>query len=127
MPIYEYRCADCRRRTSVFVRSMSSPVTASCEHCGGRKLTRLMSRFAVRRGAVDIDDPSSMDDLDENDPQSVARWARRMSDEMGDDLGPEFDQMMGRIEAGESPEDVMGEEGMGGANGDGGLDGDDDF
>lgn len=119
MPIYEYRCAACKRRTSVFVRSVNSPVRATCEHCGSSKLTRMLSRFAVHRGAGDFDD-GPMPDVDENDPQSVARWARRMKDEMGDDLGPEFDEMIDRVEAGEDPEEVMG----GGSGDDGG---DDDF
>jgi hypothetical protein len=72
-----------------------------------------MSKFAVHRGgggdAFD-DDFSGMDGVDENDPQSVARWARRMQDQTGEDLGPEFDEMIGRMEAGESPEDVFGED-----------------
>ncbi len=123
MPIYEYRCASCRRRTSVFVRSVSSPVTAACEHCGSGELTRLMSRFAVQRGGGDLDDDGGLGDVDENDPQSVARWARRMKDEMGEDLGPEFDSMVDRIAAGEDPESVMGEEDAG----DGGFGADDDF
>ena len=121
MPIYEYRCAACNRRTSVFVRSISAPVRAVCEHCGSPRLTRLMSKFAVHRGAGSdpFDDPGGFDDVDEDDPQSVARWARRMREESGEDLGPEFDQMIGRMEAGESPEDVFGEEGDGdGAGGD---------
>jgi hypothetical protein len=33
-----------------------------------------------------------------------------MRDEMGDDLGPEFDEMVGRMEAGESPDDIMGDD-----------------
>jgi putative FmdB family regulatory protein len=116
MPIYEYRCSSCRRRTSVFVRSIASPVSAACEHCGSRKLTRLMSRFAVSRGGGALEDDGGLGDVDENDPQAVARWARKMKDEMGEDLGPEFDQMVDRIAAGEDPESVMGE-----------GDGDDDF
>ncbi len=122
MPIYEYRCAACGRRTSVFVRSVSLPVRAACEHCGGKRLSRLMSRFAVHRGALDFDDPASMDELDESDPRSVARWARRMQDETGEDLGPEFDEMVGRIESGEDPDKVMGDDALDG----GGL-GDDHF
>ena len=112
MPIYEYRCEACRRRTSVFVRSMSAEVRASCEHCGSKRLTRLMSKFAVHRGPGDPfdDDGGGMDDVDENDPQAVARWARRMRDQTGEDLGPEFDDMIGRMEAGESPGDVFGDE-----------------
>ncbi|MHB8376657.1 MAG: FmdB family zinc ribbon protein [Dehalococcoidia bacterium] len=120
MPIYEYRCAACNRRTSVFVRSISAPVRASCEHCGSARLTRLMSRFAVHRGGGGdpFDDPDGFDDVDEDDPQSVARWARRMREESGEDLGPEFDEMVNRMEAGESPEDVFGDEVDGEAGGD---------
>jgi putative FmdB family regulatory protein len=118
MPIYEYRCLACKRRTSVFVRSISSPVTATCEHCGSAKLSRLMSKFAVHRAAGaggDFDDDfGGMDDVDENDPQSVARWARKMRVESGEDLGPEFDEMIGRMEAGESPEGMFGDEDDGG-------------
>jgi hypothetical protein len=37
---------------------------------------------------------------------------RKMSEETGEDMGPEFDEMVGRLEAGESPDDV--ERSMGG-------------
>ena len=122
MPIYEYRCAACNRRSSILVRSMNTPVRAKCEHCGSRRMTRLMSKFAVHRASGDgLDDLAGMDDLDENDPQAIARWARKMRDETGEDMGPEFDEMIGRMEAGEPPEDAMG-----GMDGDDGF-GDDDF
>ncbi len=98
MPIYEYHCQDCRRRVSILVRSISSPGTPTCPRCGGGRLERLMSRFTRVRSEEDrldgLADPSSFGDLDENDPQSVARWAKKMGKEMGEDLGEDFDQMM---------------------------------
>jgi putative FmdB family regulatory protein len=125
MPIYEYRCLACRRRTSLFVRSASTRVRPKCEHCGSVKLSRLMSKFAVHRsggGGDDFDDDlSGMEDVDENDPASVARWARRMQQETGEDLGPEFEEMVGRMEAGEDPDAFMGDgegDGFGGADDD---------
>ena len=121
MPIYEYRCSACKRRTSVFVRSVSAPVQAACEHCGSARLSHVMSKFAVHGGRISLDDPSSVDGLDESDPKSVARWARRMGDEAGEDLGPEFEDMVSRIERGEDPDSVM----SGGDDDDFG--GDDDF
>jgi hypothetical protein len=88
---------------------MSAKIDAACEHCGARKLTRLVSRVAVHRGgSIDFDDPSSMDAIDENDPRAMARLARRMRDEMGEDMGPEFDEMVSRMEAGEMPDDMDG-------------------
>lgn len=98
MPIYEYHCQDCRRRVSIFVRSISNPGTPICPRCGGHDLERLMSRFARVRSEDDrldaLADPGSFGDLDENDPKSVARWAKKMGKELGEDLGEDFDQMM---------------------------------
>jgi len=54
----------------------------------------------------DMADPANFGDLDENDPRSIARFMRKMGDEMGEDLGPEFGEVVDRLEAGESPEDI---------------------
>ena len=117
MPIYEYRCLDCRKRTSVFVRSVSSSVSPVCDHCGGKNLSRLMSKFAVHRAAVNFDDESSFADLDESDPRQMARLMRQMSEEAGEDLDPETGDMIARLEAGDDPEAVMAEaEGGGGGD-----------
>jgi len=115
MPIYEYRCLACKRRTSVFVRSVSSPVNAACEHCGSKRLSRMMSRFAVHGsgGGFDLDDPSSLEGIDESDPRAMARWARQMREETGEDLGPELDEMVERMERGEMPDDLGDEDGFG--------------
>jgi hypothetical protein len=77
-----------------------------------------MSKFAVRRAAPNFDDPSSMDGLDESDPRAMARFARQMADESGEDLGPEFEEMVNRMEAGESPDDLMDGEALGDADDD---------
>ncbi len=111
MPIYEYRCHDCRRRVSLFFRSFSDieeePV---CPRCGGSRLTRLISRVAVVRSEEsrldDLADPSMLGDLDEDDPKSIARWMRKMSAETGEDMPQEFDEVIDRLESGQSPEDI---------------------
>ena len=91
MPIYEYRCEKCRRITSVLTTRVTEKVEAVCKHCGGRKMSRLMSRFAMPRSEESrmesLADPSRMGDIDENDPKSVARMVKRMGKEMGDELG----------------------------------------
>ncbi len=105
MPIYEYRCDGCRRRTSVFTRSISAVVSARCEHCGSEDLSRLMSRVAVLRHDGDSAPDFSAGDVDENDPRSVVRWVRRMSREMGEPLEPEMEASLERMEAGENFDD----------------------
>ncbi|MEW6686016.1 MAG: zinc ribbon domain-containing protein [Candidatus Edwardsbacteria bacterium] len=95
MPIYEYECLDCGRKTSLLVLSISKVFSPKCSHCGGNKLERLFSRFAAVRAKESrlesLADPSKFGDLDERDPKSVARWARRMSREMGEEMGGDFD------------------------------------
>jgi putative FmdB family regulatory protein len=112
MPIYEYYCHECRRRVSLLWRSYADLETkqAACPRCGGSHLTRLISRVAIVRSEEshldDLADPSMLDGLDENDPQSLARWMRKMSQEMGEDLGDEFDEVISRLESGQSPEEI---------------------
>ncbi len=98
MPIYEYLCADCRRRVSLLVMRIADPGTPHCPRCGGERLTRLMSRFATIRSEDDrlesLADPGQLGDLDENDPRSVARWMKKMGGELGEDVGEDWDQMV---------------------------------
>ena len=113
MPIYEFRCAACRRRTSVFTRSIGAPISAVCEHCGSSELSRLMSRVAVLRpesDGYDGLDESSLADVDENDPRSMARWVRKMSRQMGEPLDAEMEADLERMETGEMPDDYAGDE-----------------
>ena len=71
-----------------------------------------------------LSDPSNFNDIDENDPKSVGRFMRRMGDEMGEDMGGEFNEMAGRLEAGEDPQSIENELGLGGADAGAGAAGD---
>ena len=64
MPIYEYRCEDCGKRSTSLLSSYSSPDPA-CPHCGKAELKRLVSTFATARsgdGEGDGDDFGGGDD-----------------------------------------------------------------
>lgn len=110
MPIYEYHCNGCGRRVSVFQRSIQGSAAALCPRCGSQDLARLISRVAVVRSEGsrldDLASDAGLADLDERDPRSLARWARRMGRDMGEELGPEFDEVVERLEAGEMPDDM---------------------
>lgn len=71
MPIYEYRCNDCRQKSSVLTYSWSSSAEPQCKHCGSAKLTKLISSFSVHRswgGSLDFDSSAgSMDDFGDGD------------------------------------------------------------
>ncbi len=96
MPIYEYRCAACGKKTTVLTLSVKAEVETKCRHCGGADLRKLVSRVAVRRSEESrlesLADPSSLARLDENDPKSVAKWMKRMGREMGEEAGEDFDE-----------------------------------
>jgi len=98
MPIYEYLCRRCRKEFSRLVLSRADRDSLACPQCGGSDLERLMSRFrAVRSQESRLErlaDPSSLGGLDENDPASVAKWAKKMGRELGEDMGDDFDQMV---------------------------------
>jgi len=124
MPIYEYECEKCRRRSSILTMRVSEKVDPVCNHCGATAMHRLMSRFATPRSEearMDaLADPSNLSGLDENDPKSVARMMRKMGQQMGDEFsGPEFDEAINELESGG---DLGGDDDIGGGGG-----GDDDL
>lgn len=98
MPIYEYRCRACGKKTTalVLVRERASDVR--CQFCQGADLERLWSRFATVKSEEArmeaLADPSAMSGLDENDPKSMMQWMKRMGQEMGEDLGSDFEEAM---------------------------------
>ena len=103
MPLYEYRCRKCHRRSTVLVRSMSSTVEPSCQHCGSENMRRLISRVIVHKSwgssmdwAPDSDFPQG---LDQEDPKQMAQWMRRMQHEMGEEVTPEFEEMVDEMES----------------------------
>ena len=98
MPIYEYRCLNCGRKSVFITLSIKSEFTPKCRKCGSQNLEKIISRIAIFRSEESrlesLADPSRLADLDENDPRSVARWMKKMGKEMGEDLGEDFDQMV---------------------------------
>lgn len=113
MPIYEYACLDCRKRVSVFFRTIgeANDDDARCPDCNGSQLHRLVSRVRMLRteeSRMDdmADDPSLLAGLESEDPRALAGFMRRMSDEMGEPMDPEMNEVIGRLESGESPESI---------------------
>ena len=109
MPIYEYRCADCKKRISLLILSVSQSSTATCTLCGSANLERLMSRFASPKSEEarleSFADPSKFGDVDENDPQSMARFMKKMGQEMGGDMGDDFDEALEEAGSGKADSD----------------------
>jgi putative FmdB family regulatory protein len=110
MPTYDFVCLDCTQRFDVFMSYKEYGLArVTCVHCGSHNVRRRMTRVRVAksedRRMEDLTDDSSLEGL-ENDPQAMGRMMKKMGSEMGEDLPPEFDDMVDRLEAGQSPEEI---------------------
>jgi putative FmdB family regulatory protein len=100
MPIYEYECRDCHKKSSFLIMNLEREIPElRCKKCNSPGLDRIVSRVNVVKSEEarmeSLADPSKLGGLDENDPQSVARWMKKMGKEMGEEMGGEdFDQMV---------------------------------
>ncbi|NOY81718.1 MAG: zinc ribbon domain-containing protein [Kiritimatiellaeota bacterium] len=139
MPIYEYLCPTCNRVFSFLAKVPGSDRKPTCPKCGEQDMKKMLSRFAVtgatRKSNPDgdeaaapgkdadahdpLDDPGvdreimelldAADGMDENDPRQLGRLMRRMSELTGEELDPETEEAVRRLEAGEDPEKIQAE------------------
>lgn len=139
MPLYEFRCLDCKKKFEISVSyDEYGTVEVHCVYCESGNVQRKIGRIRIAKSedsrienlASDFSDPSALDGLEE-DPRALGRMMRKMSNELGEEMGPEFDEVIDRLEKGQSPDEI--EEAMPDLSGDagpmgGGLgDLDDDF
>ncbi|GAB4112606.1 MAG: zinc ribbon domain-containing protein [Roseiflexaceae bacterium] len=98
MPIYEYRCPACNGRFQKLVRGFSDPPGLACPRCGATEVKRAISRVAVLKSdesrAEALADPAMLTGLDEADPRSIARWAKKLGKELGEEAGDDWNEMV---------------------------------
>lgn len=82
MPIYEYRCQQCRAVTAVFVRAISSAggdtATPACDQCGSADTQRMMSAFAMGKTVAGVHAANPLDGSTNSrdfysDPRNIGR------------------------------------------------------
>ena len=110
MPIYQYRCLNCKKRFEVFLSYAEYGVMdVLCPHCTSNQAQRRIGRIRFAKSEEsrmdDLTDTTNLEGL-ENDPRALGRMMRKMSNEMGEEVGPEFDEVVDRLESGQSPEDI---------------------
>jgi len=84
--------------------------SVNCPHCGSDKVRRRMTRVRIAKtdeGRLEsvANDFSGFEGL-EDDPKALGKMMRKMGGEMGEDLPAEFDEVVDRLEAGQSPEEI---------------------
>jgi putative FmdB family regulatory protein len=110
MPMYQYRCLNCKKRFELFLSYKEYGVKAvNCPHCSSDQVQRRIGRIRIAKSEESrldsLTDPTGLEGL-ENDPKALGKMMRKMGNEMGEEVGPEFDEVVDRLEAGQSPEDI---------------------
>ena len=111
MPTYDFVCNACEKRFDVFMTfSEYGNKPVNCAYCGSDKVRRRMTRVRIARSDESrlesaANDFSGLEGL-EDDPRVLGQMMRKLGGEMGEDLPPEFDEVVDRLEAGQSPEEI---------------------
>lgn len=114
MPNYDYICLNCQKRFEIFMTYAeygTRPVT--CPACRSKNVHRRVPRIRVAKSeanradsfAADFADPSALAGL-ENDPQALGQVMRKMGRDLGEDIPPEYNEVVDRLERGQSPEEI---------------------
>jgi putative FmdB family regulatory protein len=110
MPTYDFICLNCGQRFDVFLSySEYGSKKVQCIHCSSLNVRRRMTRVRIAKSEESrmegLADESALEGM-EDDPKALGRMMKKMGKEMGEDLPPEFDDVVDRLEAGQSPEDI---------------------
>ncbi|MFT3890364.1 MAG: zinc ribbon domain-containing protein [Anaerolineales bacterium] len=111
MPTYDFICNDCKQRFDVFLTfSEYGKKTVKCVHCNSKNVRRRMTKVRIAKSEESrmesmADDFSGIEGM-EDDPKAMGRMMRKMGKEMGEDLPPEFNEVVDRLEKGQSPEEI---------------------
>ncbi len=107
MPIYEFSCQSCQRKSSVFVKSIGTEIAPDCPFCGSSDLVRYLSGFAFHKSEgtrLEESKPGSPDYY--KDPRNIGRWAEYKAKEMGVELPSQVQEMISAARDGEMPEPI---------------------
>lgn len=111
MPTYDFICNSCEQRFDVFMTfNEYGTKTVHCTHCNSEDVRRRMTKVRIAKT-----EDSRMETMAENfsgfesmeeDPKALGEMMRKMGNTMGEDLPPEFDEVVERLESGQSAEEI---------------------
>jgi len=111
MPTYDFICNNCNQRFEIFLTFAEyGKKSVICTHCGSKNVRRRMTKVRIAKSEESrmdsmASDFSGFEGLDD-DPKAMGQMMRKMRKEMGEDMPPEFDEVVDRLESGQSPEDI---------------------
>ncbi len=110
MPTYDYICLDCKIRFSkILSYEEYDRIKVICPQCGSENITRRIGKIRIARSSVahlaDMADPATMDAI-EDDPRALGKMMKDMKSELGAPMGAEFDEVVDRLEKGQTPDEI---------------------
>ena len=111
MPTYDFICNKCNQRFDVFLTFAEyGKKKVYCTHCKSQNVRRRMTKVRIAKSddsrmSSMADDFAGFESMDD-DPKEMARMMKKMGNEMGDELPPEFNEVVDRLESGQSPDEI---------------------
>jgi putative FmdB family regulatory protein len=99
MPLFDYRCSQCKKRFSQLVGMTADSTAPACPACGSSDVKKLISRFSRIKG-----DDERLDDFEgaalaaEDDPRAMRRLMGEMGKELGEDGEEDIEELMDEAE-----------------------------
>ena len=124
MPIYEFYCESCHTVFNFFSQRVNTEKRPDCPKCDRSRLERQVSVFSVSRNRAEQNsDPfegvdesrleqaimsmaGELEGLDQDNPQQAVRAMRKVMDQAGIELGDGVEEAIGRLEAGDDPDEI---------------------
>ena len=124
MPIYEFYCENCHTVFNFFSQRVNTEKRPDCPRCDCSRLERQVSAFSVSRNRAEqgsdlfegVDESrleqaimsmaGELEGLDQDNPQQAARAMRKVMDQAGIELGDSVEEAIGRLEAGDDPDEI---------------------
>ena len=108
MPVYEFLCKSCHRKSSFFTKSIKEPLAPACPACNSSSLVRVISSFTHPKSLQTIreeaGEPRMFAGSDYyKDPRNIGRWAERRVKELGLEMPSQVDEMILAAREGEMP------------------------
>lgn len=110
MPVYPFICLDCKTQFEKRISYEEYGLkTIHCTRCGSENVDRRIStvQFSASNnyGGSLSENMPDFDQMDKN-PEELGRTLRKMGQQAGEQMEPEFDEVVERLEKGQSFEQI---------------------
>ena len=110
MPVYQFTCLNCKKKFEKTISYQKYGKTAiSCPRCQSENVQRIIksARMNLSQDFTEsfLDDPVSFSQM-ENDPQAIGKTMRKMSEQNAEEMEPEFNEVVERLEKGQTYQQI---------------------